>query len=131
MKAVLGANVLVSALLKVESTPAMIVRMWRQGLFQIVTSSSLLSEFGAVLARPRIRRRLESSPAEVSEFVARLTRNAINVAGIRRIDVVRTDVTDNRVLEAAAEGEADYVVTGDTDLLQLVQFEGIQITTPA
>lgn len=48
----------------------------------------------------------------------------------RRIEVCR-DRSDNMVLEAAVAGQADYIVTGDEDLLVLRLFEGIRIVEPA
>jgi uncharacterized protein len=42
-----------------------------------------------------------------------------------------SDETDNRLLEAAVEGEADYVISGDKELLALGAFEGIPILSPA
>ena len=47
----------------------------------------------------------------------------------REITVSR-DPDDNRILEAAVAGAADYIVTGDQDLLVLGEFEGIAIVTP-
>ncbi len=44
---------------------------------------------------------------------------------------VIADPPDNRVLEAAVAGEADYIVSGDRDLLDLGKYEGIEIVTPA
>jgi hypothetical protein len=46
------------------------------------------------------------------------------------LDVVR-DPDDNRVLEAAIAGEADVIVTGDADLLDLQAVEGVRLLTPA
>jgi predicted nucleic acid-binding protein len=43
---------------------------------------------------------------------------------------VVSDDDDNRVLEAAIEGDADYIVSGDADLLDLGSFQGITIITP-
>lgn len=40
------------------------------------------------------------------------------------------DESDNRVLEAAVDGDADYIVSGDDDLLGLSSFQGIPIVTP-
>jgi len=47
-----------------------------------------------------------------------------------RVLTVVEDDDDNRVLEAAIEGSADYIVSGDTDLLDLGSFQGIPIITP-
>ncbi len=48
-----------------------------------------------------------------------------------RLDVVQQDPSDNRVLGAAVEGQADYIVSGDQHLLALGSFEGIEIVSPA
>jgi predicted nucleic acid-binding protein len=47
-----------------------------------------------------------------------------------RVEAV-SDPADNRVLEAAIEGKADYIVTGDHALLELGSYEGIEVVTPA
>jgi predicted nucleic acid-binding protein len=48
----------------------------------------------------------------------------------RVLAIVHVD-RDNRVLEAAAAASADYIVSGDTDLLDLGSFESIPIVTAA
>lgn len=40
------------------------------------------------------------------------------------------DVKDNKFLELAVSGKADYIVSGDEDLLVLNPFRGIPILTP-
>lgn len=40
------------------------------------------------------------------------------------------DPKDNKILETALEGNAQYIVTGDPDLLVLKQFQGIRIVEP-
>jgi predicted nucleic acid-binding protein len=39
--------------------------------------------------------------------------------------------TDDKFLELAVNGQADIIVSGDADLLQLDPFRGIPIVTPA
>ncbi len=41
------------------------------------------------------------------------------------------DRDDNRVLEAAVEGDCDFIITGDRDLLELCKYKKIKIITPA
>jgi predicted nucleic acid-binding protein len=52
------------------------------------------------------------------------------VPGELGLDVLEKDPSDNRFLECAFEGEADYLVTGDQDLLNVGQFQKITILTP-
>ena len=48
-----------------------------------------------------------------------------------RIEATSVDPYDNMVLECAPTAHADYIVTGDTHLLALKEFEAIRILTPA
>jgi predicted nucleic acid-binding protein len=43
---------------------------------------------------------------------------------------VTRDPKDDAVVACAVEGKADYVVSGDQDLLALGEYEGIQVVTP-
>lgn len=47
----------------------------------------------------------------------------------KQINICR-DPNDNRVLEAGVEGDCDFIITGDKDLLELKSYKGIKIVTP-
>jgi putative PIN family toxin of toxin-antitoxin system len=131
MRAVADTNVIVSAVLSKGSPPDLILQHWRRGTFQLVTSAPLLRELDDVLGRPEIARRHKWSPNERAAFVVSLSESAIVVAPEKQLDVIAEDPDDNRVLEAAVEAHADYIVSGDRHLLELESYEGIQIVTPA
>ena len=46
-----------------------------------------------------------------------------------KVDGVKNDPPDNRILEAAIDGKASYIVSGDKDLLRLKKFKGVKILT--
>lgn len=46
------------------------------------------------------------------------------------LEDVSRDIKDNKVLSCAVEAKADYIVTGDKDLLVLKSYQGIKIVTP-
>ena len=80
-----------------------------------------------MLEYPRIARLHHWSRATIREFVAELAYLGIMTPGEITLNVVRTDPADNRYLECALEGAADYVVSGDQDLLDLHEHSGIRI----
>ncbi len=131
MRAVLDTNVLVSAVLSRGSPPDLILQAWRRGSFQLVTSAPLLFELDAVLRRPRIKDRLGWTDRELTAFVVALSENATVVEPQEELQIVATDEDDNQVVEAAIEGEADYIVSGDNDLLRLAAYGAVEVVTPA
>ena len=131
MRAVLDTNIIVSAVLSPGSPPDSILGASRKEALDLVTSVPLLHELEDVLGRPRIAKRLGWTAEERAFFIAALTDFAVIVAPKERVQVVKADPADNRVLEAAVAGSADYAVSGDHHLLELGSCEGIPIVTPA
>ncbi len=130
MRAVVDTNVVVSALHHPAGTPSAAVKAGLRGAFVWITSTELLTELTRVLARPRVRALLPHDDEVLARFAGDIRELAIIVEPAHRLDV-SCDADDNRVLEAAVAGNADYIVTGDRDLLELGSRESIRIVTPA
>ncbi len=59
-----------------------------------------------------------------------ITRFAKTTLGIVQLKVIQSDLTDNKYLECAAEGEAHYIISGDKHLKGLKEYQGIKILNP-
>ncbi len=123
-RAVLDTNVIVSGL-GWSGAPAATLDAVSDDRLVLVTSAPLLAELRRVLEYPRLAKVIQGG-AQLADLVAA---SGVVVSPSRVLTVVRDD-DDNRVLEAAIEGAADYIVSGDTDLLDLGSFQGIPIITP-
>lgn len=124
-RVVLDTNVIVSGI-GWGGAPAAILDAVSDGQLVLVTSASLLAELRRVLEYPKLAKVIRGG-AQLADLVAA---SGVVVAPTLTLAVVH-DETDNRVLEAAIEGAADYIVSGDTDLLDLGSFRGIPILAPA
>ena len=131
MRAVVDTNVIISAFLKANSVPGDVLLAWRRGEFELVTSGPLLAELWAVLIRGSIRKRTTYSRAQEIAAIVEFGEGALVVAPDLRLTVVASDPDDDRVLEAAVAGNADYIVSGDRDLLSLESYDGIAIVSAA
>jgi hypothetical protein len=130
IRAVLDANVLVSAILNPTGTPARLVALWRADRFTVVVSDALLRELYEVLHYPKILVRHGWSDAHMRAFVGELAHYAIRTPGALTLTVIADDPADNRYLECAVEGAADFLVTGDQLLLNLSTYQGVTILSP-
>jgi putative PIN family toxin of toxin-antitoxin system len=124
IRAVLDTNVVVSAVLKAEGAPALILDMAISKFFRCYVSEQLLQEYGEVLGRPRFA--LDSH--QTARFLNSLRRTASFVIPRRRLRVT-ADPDDNRVLECALEARADYVVTGNIRHFP-ARFQDVRIIRP-
>ena len=131
LRAVLDANVLVSALIRPKGPPGQIVvRLLRDRAFTLVTSVAILSEVRRSLAYPRVRKHLIASDEDLDLWVASLALVGEPVEGSLRIAAVAEDPEDDKYIAAALEGRAQFIVTGDAHLLALKTYEGVRIVTP-
>lgn len=125
-RVVLDTNVVVSAAVFPASVPRLAVdRAGRSGV--ILLSAEVAEEYGEVLRRPRLNRRLPEDSRLA--FLAALADAAELVAVTERVQACR-DAKDDKFLELAVGGRATCIVTGDADLLALHPFRGIPIFTP-
>lgn len=126
MRCVLDTNIFISALLLPDSKPGKALRLARQ-TGPLLLSFDLLAELYQVLTKPRFQRYVDDE--DVHAFLASLAREGEWVEVDVQLTVCR-DAKDNKVLELAVSGRATHIVTGDSDLLTLHPFSGIQIMTP-
>jgi uncharacterized protein len=124
-RVVLDSNVIVSGL-GWSGPPARVLDALLGGRLTLVTSPPLLAELRRVFAYPKLAKVLDG-PEQLADLVEAC---GVIVLPTRVIAAVE-DESDNRVLEAAVEGAADYIVSGDEHLLGLDSFERIPIVTPA
>jgi uncharacterized protein len=126
LRCVFDTSVLVSALLLKNSKPRKALD-FAQGSGKILLSFAVLAELYDVLSRKQFRRYINEE--DIRRFLAALTREAQWVDINVRIVACR-DPKDDKFLELAECGRAEYIVTGDADLIVLHPFRGIQILTP-
>ena len=118
-RVVLDTNVFVSAFINRTGAPARVLEAWHDGRFTLVTTEPLVEEFAGVLRRPLFRTRYGITDAEAVTLVNLVLHRGVLVTPRRRLRIRSRDPKDDRLLAAAAGGRADYLVTGDLDLLEL------------
>ena len=124
---VVDTNVLVSHLLLPESVPGQALRL-ALSLGDILVSDATLTELATVINRPKFDKYI-SKPAR-RKFFEVLAPLCIKVEIIQTMQASR-DPKDDKFLEVAINGSADFILTRDTDLLELHPFHEIPIYSPS
>ena len=131
LRVVIDANVFVSALIRPEGPPGRVLeRLLKEREFVLVASAAILDEIRRSLGYSRVRRYVDASDDEIEAWVTSLGVVADIVAGEVELKVVMADPDDDIYVAAALEGRADYIVTGDRHLLDLVEVQGVRLIKP-
>lgn len=123
-RVVLDTNVFFSAY-GYGGKPARLVAAALDEEFELTTSPAIMAELARVLATG-----LSADVDRIRSVVVQITRSATVIRPTTKLDVV-IDESDNRILECAVDGGADLIVSGDRHLLQLSEFQDIEIVTVA
>ncbi len=128
LKVVLDTNVLISALLFRGKLSKLILPL-KKGAYILLFSEGTLSELIKVLHYPKFAL-TEEEIDYILQFEILPYSKMIKIT-FKIDEKICKDRDDQKFLELAISGKADYLVSGDTDLLELKEFETIKILSPA
>ena len=107
--------------------PAKIIKAAEDNRISIIASEQIVREINQTLAYPRLREIYEGVGIGRDELIEAMLRIAKLVEVTKKTELVQEDPADNKFLECALDGKADYIVSGDGHLLGIWQYQSIQI----
>jgi putative PIN family toxin of toxin-antitoxin system len=130
LRAVLDANVYVSAYIHPQGTPGRILEHFvREAAFEVIISREISNEILRALAYPKVRKATRTSVDPQSWF-AYILAFALVVPGECKMSGFSDDPDDDKYISTTIEAGAAFVVSGDPHLLSLGEREGVRMMTP-
>lgn len=131
LRVVVDTNVLISGLFGIKNSPSsQILKAIRFQKIILVTSPAILEEVSDVINRERIIKLTKMHKEERKHFIEELIKRSDVTAEKQLFKTIGRDVKDDKFLVCAHEAKADYLITGDYDLLVLKKYKGIKILKP-
>lgn len=124
LRIVLDTNVLVSATIR-NGKPRKLLQAGISGKYRILSSREILDEFSEVIQRPKFKMTRD----DVIRIVSALIETVENIHVASDVRAVKRDPDDDMMINTAIDGNADYIVSGDPDLLDLKKFDEIEIVS--
>lgn len=125
---VLDTNVLISGTFW-SGDSAKILRLVEKGEITLITSSEIIAEYNRILYCDEIKAKVDLHDKK-AQAVQKITQLAIFVEPFEKLHIVKDDPDDNKFIEAAVEGNAEYIVSKDNHLLKLKNYKNVKIVTP-
>ena len=127
LKVVVDTNVIVSALIKPQSNPALTISFILNGDCELCLSDKIFTEYEGVLAREKFK---HLDRPRVKELLLRLKRRALWVTPKVSVDNITKDPADKVFLECALEARADFFITGNIHHFPVKNFDNTLIVSP-
>jgi putative PIN family toxin of toxin-antitoxin system len=125
LRVVSDTNVIIAAFFW-KGHPRTLYDLIRAKKITMLLSRDIQAELIRVLAY----KKFGLSSQEIKPFVRSIRANSEFIEVNRKVSQIAADPTDNIFLACAADGHADYIISGDRHLLEVINFEGIQIVNP-
>lgn len=128
-KVVLDTNVVVSGVLSKEGNPARVLELWEKDAFTLVISQPLYEEIISTLTKLQPKYRI---PVTAIKELAKLLRDYSLWVKIEHTPEVTRDPKDDVVVATAIAADADFLITGDEDIMALGKsYKKVKIRKPA
>ena len=124
LRVVFDTNVYISAILS-SGNPRRVLEMASRNEIELLISDPIFSEIERVL-----RTKVFKSELQVTTTLSGIGDISILVSPGMKLSVIDRHEADNRIIECAVQGEAQYVVSGDHHVLSLKEYQGIKILSP-
>ena len=124
IRVVADTSVLISAVIA-RGNEYLLLKEAKLGHIRLVLSLQIIKELKGVLSRPKFG----FSNEQVESAVKHIISISEIIITTSKVDIIKSDPSDNRIIEAAVDGGAEYIASGDKDLLKLRKFKNIRITS--
>ena len=130
IRVVLDTNIIVSATILRKGHSAQVLDLWREEKIELAVSLPILEEMRKVLKQARIIKQQSMAQQDVKALIEGFRESGILTSGRLDLELVGEDPEDDKFIICAVEARADYIVSGDTHLLKLKEYQGIRIVPP-
>ena len=123
MKVVVDTNIFVSSFFR--GNPRKIIDLWKHGRIILCVSKEIMDEYFEVLKRSGLE-----DQAELEELLSLFARgfNSLYTTKTPDLSIVPDDPCDNKFFECAVALKAEYIISGDKQILKIGEYMGIRVS---
>ena len=122
MKLVIDTNVFVSSFY-FAGNPRKVFDRVTDGLDELFITDDILAEIVSVMSR----KKFNSGNDEIAEYINIIENYAIKLLVGNALENASRDQDDNKILQCGLDGNVDYIITGDNDLLVLKEYNKMNL----
>lgn len=128
---VIDANIILSAVISQTGLPNQLIDMlFSARAFEHVVSPAIIAEWYECVSRKSIQKAAKASELQLQSFIASIIAYSTVIDDSTTAQGLCRDPKDDMYISAALDANANFIVTGDNDLLDLASIESVLVVTP-
>ena len=128
MRVVLDTNVIISGTFWAGAS-SKIIKLVEVGKIKLILSTAIVEEYEEILNSDEIKEKV-GHHEERTSAIHKILQIGTLIGPVERLAIIHDDPDDNKFIEAAISGNAQFIISQDKHLLNLKAYEGISIITP-
>ena len=129
VKVVLDTNILVSGTFWTGNSFKIMELIDEKEIISIL-SKEIINEYHRTINKDEIMDKVKDKDLIISNASRKIVLNSMIIQPKEKLDIIKEDPDDNKILECAYEGKVDYIISNDKHLLKLKEFKTIKIVKP-
>jgi putative PIN family toxin of toxin-antitoxin system len=125
MKIVIDSNIFVSSFFW-GGNPRKVFDRVTNGLDELYITDDILNEIISVMSRGKF----DLEKQKIEEFKNVIEHFSIKLFPNENIENISRDIDDNKILKCGLDGNVEFIITGDNDLLVIEEYRNIKILNP-
>jgi len=129
MRIVADTNIVISATFW-KGDSFRVMKLADKDLIKLITSLELIKEYNKIINRDEITYKVVNKKLIANKAIRKVINESIIIQPKIKLNIVKEDPNDNKIIECAVAGKAKYIVTRDKHLLKIKKYKNIKIVTP-
>ena len=125
MKVVLDSNIFISSFYW-AGNPRKVLNRITNGLDELYITDKIINEISSVM----LSSKFSTDTEEVDEYIKIIDSYSVKLSSKNIPEEISRDKDDNKILQCGIDGNVDFIITGDNDLLVLKEYKRIKILKP-
>ncbi|MEK6888573.1 MAG: putative toxin-antitoxin system toxin component, PIN family [Nanoarchaeota archaeon] len=126
MRVVLDTNVFISGIFWSGNYCSQLIDKWKNKEIELVSSINIIQELVETLRNFKVH----MPETMIEEWRKVILNNSIIIESSTKVNAVKEDLEDNKFIETAIDGKAEFIISQDKHLLNLKEYQGIRIVKP-
>ena len=127
LRIVFDTQLFVQAILTKKGICALLLTAWKKNYYILISSTDIVSEIARVLSYQQKRGKYNLTEVDIEDLISLLDSEAVILSEAPKLNIIQDYPLNNKFIDCAIAGDADYIVAGDTHLLSIKKVKDIPI----